>query len=425
MSKNHIQVYEHMLLRKNQVVDGVVFTPTHLKTLQDYFGNGCRYFSLVHNGVKFKEFVGVLQAGNLTIEVLPKTDKSEDNKSHWHGFLVDMLRTVGFLDVHETGYSSLRTKTNTVLELYIELFLKEVKYLVQTGLIKKYRKAEENSFALKGKLLFSTNIQKNLVHSERFYVSHTIYDRDNNLNQILYKALLLVKKIHSSTMLFGDVQALLLDFPECHSIHIDEDLFENISYNRKTESYRKAIGIAKMLLLNFYPDIRSGNNDVLALMFDMNKLWERYVYKVLKKQLVGKYIVKEKVGKEFWQPDRGRIAKVYPDIVVYDNEGKNVITVLDTKWKNISGTKPSDNDLKQMFVYNLYYECLHSGLLYPSIDNTAVKGGYINNAHGCCSLLFVELIANKGSFKLDIATVLKWVEEKEKTVKVVELEKKL
>ena len=399
-----------MLLRKNQIVDGVEFTPTHLKTLQGYFGNGCSYFSLVHNGVKFNEFVGVLQAGELTIEVLPKTDKSENNKANWHGFLINMLRTVGFLDVHETGYSSLRTKSNTILELYIELFLKEIKYLVQTGLIKKYRKEESNNFALKGRLLFQENIQKNLVHAERFYVSHTIYDHDNLLNQILYKALLLVKKLNSSSKLFGEVQSLLLDFPECQDLTISENLFETISYNRKTESYRKAIGIAKMLLLNYYPDIRSGNSDVLALMFDMNRLWERYVYKVLKKQLAGKYIVREQVGKEFWQPDVGRVAKVYPDIVVYDNDGKTVITVLDTKWKNIFGTKPSDDDLKQMFVYNLYYGCLHSALLYPSVNHTSVEGKYINNTHGCCSLLFVELIESNGSFKLDIGKVGEWVE---------------
>jgi len=322
-----------------------------------------------------------------------------------------MLRTVGFLDVHETGYSSLRTKSNTILELYVELFLKEVRYLIQTGLIKKYRKEEANSFALKGRLLFQQNIQKNLVHAERFYVSHTVYDRDNLLNQILYKALLLVKKLNSSSMIFGDVRALLLDFPECRNIIISENLFETISYNRKTESYRKAIGIAKMLLLNYHPDIRSGNNDVLALMFDMNRLWERYIYKILKKELAGKYIVREQVGKSFWQPDGGRVAKVYPDIVVYDKDGKNVITVLDTKWKNISGSKPSDDDLKQMFVYNLYYGCFHSALLYPYVNQNSIEGKYVNEAHGCCSLLFVELVESKGSFRLNIAKVVEWVEE--------------
>ena len=409
--KNRLQVYEHQVLRTKDVIGGIEFTPTHLKTMQAYFGSGCSYFSLVHNGVKFNEYVGVLQVGNLTIEVLPKTDKSENNKSHWHSFLINMLRTVGFLNVRDTGFSSLRTKSNSILELYFELLLEEVKYLMQSGLVKKYRKQENQSFALKGKLLFQENIQKNLVHEERFYVRHTIYDQDNLYNQLLYKTLLLIKKIQNTSTLSGDVKSVLLNFPECSNIPISKDLFETISFNRKTEGYRKAIGIAKMILLNYYPDIRSGDNDVLALMFDMNKLWERYVFKLLKKKLIGKFIVREQVGKEFWKPDKGRASKVFPDIVVYDNDGEKVITVLDTKWKNINGNKPSSDDLKQMFVYNLYYGCRHSGLLYPSVNHTSVVGNYNDVSHGRCSILFVELIKENGSFQLEIEGLVKWVED--------------
>jgi 5-methylcytosine-specific restriction enzyme subunit McrC len=400
-----------MLLHQNDVVDNVVFTPDHLKALQSYFGKGCPFFNLVHNGVKFKEYVGVLQVNGLTIEVLPKTERSENSKTNWHGFLIDMLCAVGFLDVHDTGYSSLRVKTNSILDLYIQMFIKETRYLLQTGLIKKYRQQEANSFALKGKLLFGKNIQQNLVHAERFYVKHTVYDQDNNLNQILFKALALIKKINTSSMLTGQVAALALDFPGYSDIAISEKLFTTLICNRKTESYTKAIEIAKMLLLNYHPDIRTGQNNVLALMFDMNKLWERYVYKILKKKLAGKYVVREQVGANFWQPLPGRIVNVYPDIVVYDKEGKQKITVLDTKWKNISGSKPSDEDLKQMLVYNLYYACSHSALLYPSTNQIQVKGKYMGIAHGHCSLLFVELIKLENSFRLDLEKVVEHVEE--------------
>ncbi len=190
-----------MPLRLNEVVDNVQFSEKHLQALQQLYGqNGSPFFNLIHNGVKFKEYVGVLQVGNLTIEVLPKADKGDNDKTVWHGFLIDMLRTVGFLDVFDTGYSSLRLKSNSILELYIQLYLNEVRYLLQTGLIKKYRKVEGNSFALKGSLLFSKNIHENLVHAERFYVRHSNYDRENIFNQILYKALLLIRQINTSSL---------------------------------------------------------------------------------------------------------------------------------------------------------------------------------------------------------------------------------
>jgi 5-methylcytosine-specific restriction enzyme subunit McrC len=93
---------------------------------------------------------------------------------------------------------------------------------------------------------------------------------------------------------------------------------------------------------------------------------------------------------------------------VYDKDAEKVVTVLDTKWKNVSGNKPSDNDLKQMFVYNLYYDCVNSALLYPSSNQTQVKGKYIVDDHGTSSLLFVELLKVDGSFKIDIEKVVAW-----------------
>ena len=42
--------------------------------------------------------------------------------------------------------------------------------------------------------------------------------------------------------------------------------------------------------------------------------------------------------------------------------------MIDTKWKvlDVKNTKPSDDDLKQMYAYNLYWNANKSMLLYPS-----------------------------------------------------------
>ena len=39
--------------------------------------------------------------------------------------------------------------------------------------------------------------------------------------------------------------------------------------------------------------------------------------------------------------------------------------IVDTKWKLIRDGRPSDADLKQMFVYNLFWQTDRSILLYP------------------------------------------------------------
>jgi 5-methylcytosine-specific restriction enzyme subunit McrC len=141
----------------------------------------------------------------------------------------------------------------------------------------------------------------------------------------------------------------------------------------------------------YHPDIKSGNNKVLALMFDMNLLWEKYVYRQLQKKLNGKYIVKDQVSTNFWKPEKGRMMQLKPDIVVYDKEF-NPITVLDTKWKNPGGNKPSPEDLRQMLAYNYYQNCRHSSLLYPySGDKSFSMKGHYQKDEKQCSLIFLPL----------------------------------
>ena len=71
------------------------------------------------------------------------------------------------------------------LHLYFEMYLEEVQHLLRVGLIKQYRRDSSNVLALKGRLDFNKNIQHNLIHQERFYTEHQVYDFENIINQII------------------------------------------------------------------------------------------------------------------------------------------------------------------------------------------------------------------------------------------------
>ncbi len=62
---------------------------------------------------------------------------------------------------------------------------------------------------------------------------------------------------------------------------------------------------------------------------------------------------------------------VRPDIVIEKGIGEDKQTfVIDTKWKNISDSQPSTDDLRQMYVYNEYWQSDKAMLLCPSNIST-------------------------------------------------------
>jgi 5-methylcytosine-specific restriction enzyme subunit McrC len=419
-ARQHIVLFEHQSLKLNTTYGDVEFTDALLDEFVKFFGNGKPYFKLIRNGVQFNEFVGAIQVGNLLVEVLPKADRSTENadKSKWQNALIDMLRAVYGFEVQAPSSSNLTLKNNSVLDLYFELFVKEVEKLLHSGLAKKYRKTEGNLTALKGSLMFSKQISKNLVHQERFYTQYTTYDTEHLLHIILYKTILLLQRINTSPKLLNRINSLVLNFPESDNYRmpnqkITEATFERITLNRKTQDYKKALDIARLLLMNYHPDLNKGNKHVLALMFDMNLLWEQFVLVSLKKSTSFK--VTGQNSKGFWKPMNGNTRSIRPDIKILSDQGT---FILDTKWKNVN-SKPSIEDVRQMYAYHHYFEAEKVALLYPGEENY-ISGNFVQVNHHAinenqeCGLLFVESNANVTAWQGEIVQqVERWVGKSE------------
>ncbi|MGB4972678.1 MAG: restriction endonuclease, partial [Cyclobacteriaceae bacterium] len=298
----------------------------------------------------------------------------------------------------------LNLKSNSILDLYFELFVAEVEGLLHRGLVKQYRKSEGNLPMLKGSIQFSKHIRANVIHKERFYVKYTVYDHHHDLNLILYKTIKLIQRISSNSALSSRLGALLLNFPEVADCRITPELFSKITFNRKTEGYKNAISISKLLLLNYHPDVQRGTQDVLAIMFDMNLLWERFVYKSLYRYSEGK-LIQAQSSKYFWKPESGSRVKMRPDIVSNDN--KEDCIVLDTKWKNLNGLNPSPEDLRQMYVYSSYYKASKAYLVYPAAEDATTDGVFYNElgdvTDRACGVISISTLKNITEWQKKIA----------------------
>lgn len=96
--------------------------------------------------------------------------------------------------------------------------------------------------------------------------------------------LYIIKDFSKGTYLYSKCKSVQLDFPEVKNIRINKTTFSRIKDSRKSAPYKTALEIARFIILNYAPNISSGDEKMLALLFDMNSLWEEYVLTKMKKK---------------------------------------------------------------------------------------------------------------------------------------------
>lgn len=401
LAKGTIYKFEHDFL----AVGEKCFSETHFQLLEMYLGKHKKAnlfetsYRKGNKGIKFNQCVGVVTVKDLTIYVLPKADKDAkgENEKLWQDRLTFMLSQVYKINVQTTAPANLHWKPNVLLNIFLKKFLDDVAILLNRGLIKTYRKTDGNRTALKGKLLFNKQIAYNCVHQERFYVRYTTYDYNHILNRIIRQALLAIHDITTSSDIKGQATSTLFNFPELDEIPVTSELFSRLIFDRKSEDYRNVIKLAEMILLNYSPDLHHGNNHVWTLMFDMNKLWEEFVFVTLRRKLTDCTVYAQKI-KTLWESATNS-KTVRADIVVerQNVQGTTDTFVLDTKWKRPcydGKIVPSDGDLHQMYVYSKIYQSVQKvALLYPG-NRENVAGNFCDTGISC-DMIFLPVDAQK------------------------------
>lgn len=362
----YIQVYEQELLS----LDDLQFEQYHLDSLSRFNDlHGQKYFTLAHRGIRFRQYVGVLQVGDLTIEVLPKASRNTTAAIHWQRCLIEMLAKCRMIPIESISKAPLSFERSPLLSIYLDWYVSLIQELLQTGLQRNYRQDFQNSSVWKGKLNFGKQIEKNWFRPQYLYSKQELYSYESPIHRLLSEALYIVGQLSYQTARKQQIDELLHYFPKSIAREWRRGEIATIKVPNQHSPYYLVVELAKMIVLQYSPSLKAGDLPLLALLFDMNQLFEQYIGIELNKQLPDNYEMLVQTSQYFWQK-----RKLRPDIVV-----KSPVTnyVLDTKWKVLKNAAPSDQDLRQIYAYNHQFEATKGILVYPKVfDIQNNRGAY-------------------------------------------------
>lgn len=327
--------------------------------------------------VTIKNYVGLIQMKNgYQVQILPKVsfgDGAEDpgNKRTKKIFL-KMLRSMKDFPSKVFNDASLKVDQMNLYEIFINMYLQEVRQLVKRGIKSAYVIQEDNLKYYKGKLLINQQIRTNFAHRERFYVTYDEFHPNRAENRLVKATLLKLQKLTSSAENAKEINQLLTSFEMVEpSLNYQKD-FSRVKIDRNTKDYERLMQWSKVFLMNKSFTTFSGDSTSRALLFPMESVYESYVAQQIRKIFcpAGWEVSSQDKGHYLFVEPKRQFA-LRPDIVL-EMDGRTVI--MDTKWKSLVDNERinygiSQADMYQMYAYSKKYKTPEIWLLYPVNDD--------------------------------------------------------
>lgn len=329
--------------------------------------------------VQVTGFVGVLRAPNgEQIEVLPKVGRAIGGGAvEARQLLIDMLCCLPAFQHLQTDSAKITAARMPLLEVFIAEFLRAVGAIVKRGLRGAYVTRRGNFQALRGRLIVADHLRQNLVRADRFFTEHHELSVDRPENRIVRSALRRVLALTVSAenqRLARELAFAFADVSESKQPRVDLQLTR---LDRGMSYYAESIAWAKLILEEQSPLTGSGGHVAPSLLFPMEKVFEAFVAKHLRKQLERPFVLRSQVREHHLVRHMGRDwFQLRPDLVV--RQSADCVLVLDTKWKLLDSLKAngsgkyglSQGDFYQLQAYGQGYLGRQGDvvLIYPKTD---------------------------------------------------------
>lgn len=344
---------------------------------------GDRVFNWSDGYARTTQWVGVVQIPGVQIEVLPKIDALAEGDSlmgaesavyEARRNLLYMLSVSGDVPIRSRDIARLATRKAPLSETLSAIFADRLRQELLRGPERAYQEHEENLRSFKGKLLVSRQILHNAAHRERFYCRFDEFSDDTIMNRI-FRASCRVLIGATRTPGTQDIlrQCLLL-LDGVADTEIQGADFGRIALNRQNERFEDVLRFCRLLFAGRTPTIEAGGTRMFSLLFDMNRVFERFVVAFMRRfvapRLAGVQVLPHagRHKRHLMESSGAGVLRLEPDVLL-EGPGDHRL-VIDTKWKLLAPGRRgrggvAEPDLYQLYAYTRRYGCTRSILLYP------------------------------------------------------------
>ena len=326
--------------------------------------------------LRVQNYVGVVRLDSgVQIEVLPKLSKRLERR-HARRLLIKMLRELIDSPFFEGTAADLEAFDMPIFELLMRCYLEQVTTIVRKGIARTYVTQQDNLIFLRGKLQLTEHIKRNSYDASHVYCEFDEYAADRPINRLIKGALLIVNKLTQDATNQQRCRELLFWFDGLPGTTDPQSDLRRMQRDRLVQHYAPAMPLCKLILFGLNPLTQQGENQVVSMLFPMEKVFESYVAAKLPIQFRDWRVSAQATGRALIDDHLNRkMFYLKPD---FKFERSHTRVIADTKWKLINQADRSDKygisqaDIYQLFGYTKKYlenqkqrEVL---LVYPASD---------------------------------------------------------
>lgn len=314
-------------------------------------------------GITTCAHVGIIRFADFQLNILPKIIGEEDSLCLEN--LMFMLRYTRKLEIHSMDNAEISQTKQPFLEVLIAHYANILLNALQRHIPHQYETQEDNLPTVKGRILFAKNHLVNAANLARTYCQFDEFTPDNLLNQTLKFVSHALQKLTSVSQTRQKLLKINAVYEDVTLRPVAYAETQKIILNRNHTMFKEPLELAQMFLQHSTISLHNHTFTNLAILFDMNKLFEEFVATALEQAFPGQVKIQNKLKIiEDIDGIPGTSYTIRPDILF----GKD--TIIDTKYKRLSlpEDKPSEADIYQMLAYNRFYNRKNIILCYPMTD---------------------------------------------------------